>query len=50
MAATLANGGVNPLTKDRVFNADTVRNCLSIMYACGMYDYSGEFSFRIGLP
>jgi glutaminase len=50
VAATLANGGVNPLTGERLLHADTVRNCLSMMYSCGMYDYSGEFAFRMGLP
>ncbi|RKE10619.1 glutaminase A [Catellatospora citrea] len=50
VAASLANGGVNPLTGDRVFSADTVRKCLSLMSSCGMYDYSGEFAFTIGLP
>lgn len=49
-AATLANGGVNPLTQERVLRRTTVRHCLSIMQMCGMYDGSGEFCFRIGLP
>ena len=50
VAATLANGGVCPTTGERVFRTDTVRNCLSLMSTCGMYDYSGEFAFTIGLP
>ena len=50
VAATLANGGVNPLTGERIFSDTTVRNCLSLMNSCGMYDYSGEFAFKIGLP
>ncbi|MEU0360385.1 glutaminase A [Streptomyces cyaneofuscatus] len=50
VAATLANSGINPLTGDRVFSPDTVRKCLSLMSSCGMYDYSGEFAFTIGLP
>ncbi|MDX2705345.1 glutaminase A [Streptomyces sp. PA03-6a] len=50
VAASLANGGVNPLTGERIFSADTVRKCLSLMSSCGMYDYSGEFAFTIGLP
>ena len=50
LAATLANGGVNPLTGDQIFSTETVRNCLSIMYLCGMYDYSGEFAFTVGIP
>jgi glutaminase len=50
IAATLANDGVCPLTGDRVFNARTVRNTLSLMSSCGMYDYSGEFAFQMGFP
>ena len=50
VAATLANGGICPLTGERVFRADTVRRCLSLMSSCGMYDFSGEFAFKIGLP
>jgi len=49
-AATLANSGVNPLTNERVISAENVRHCLSMMSSCGMYDYSGEFGFTIGLP
>ena len=49
-ASTLANGGVCPLTQERVLSRKTVRNCLSLMQMCGMYDSSGEFGFRIGLP
>lgn len=50
LAATLANGGVCPTTGERVFRADTVRDVLSMMFTCGMYDFSGEFAFRVGLP
>ncbi|MEU9121925.1 glutaminase A [Streptomyces sp. NPDC048506] len=50
VAATLANGGVVPLTNDRVFSTGSVQKCLSLMSSCGMYDYSGEFAFTIGLP
>ena len=49
-AATLANAGVCPTTGKRVFSPKTVQNCLSLMYSCGMYDFSGEFAFTIGLP
>lgn len=49
-AATLANAGVCPTTGKRVFSPKTVQNCLSLMYSCGMYDFSGEFAFSIGLP
>jgi len=50
LAATLANGGQNPLTGDRIFDPFHVRNCLSLMLTCGMYDYSGEWCFTVGLP
>ena len=50
VAATLANGGVCPLTGERVFQSGTVRKCLSLMSSCGMYDFSGEWAFRVGLP
>lgn len=50
MAATFANGGICPPTGTRVFTDATVKNCLSMMYSCGMYDYSGEFAFRVGVP
>ncbi len=50
VAATLANGGICPVTGERVFRTETVRNCLSLMSSCGMYDFSGEFAFTIGLP
>lgn len=49
-AATLANGGVCPTTQERVLKQSTVRNCLSVSQMCGMYDGSGDFFFRIGLP
>ena len=50
VAATLANGGVCPLTGEQVLNPHTVQSCLSLMSSCGMYDFSGEFAFTIGLP
>lgn len=43
-------GGICPITGDKVLEPETVCNCLSLMYSCGMYDYSGEFAFIIGLP
>lgn len=50
IAATFANGGICPPTGRRVLRDSTVKNCLSMMYSCGMYDYSGEFAFRAGMP
>lgn len=50
MTATLANGGTCPLTGVKVFRSDYVKNCLSLMSSCGLYDFSGEFAFRVGIP
>jgi glutaminase len=49
-AASLANGGASPLGGGRVLSTSTVQRCLSLMSSCGMYDYSGEFAFSVGLP
>jgi glutaminase len=49
-AATLANAGICPTTGRQVLKPDTVKHVLSLMYSCGMYDFSGEFAFSIGLP
>lgn len=50
MGATFANGGICPTTGKRVFSEDNVKNTLSMMGSCGMYDYSGEFAFSVGIP
>ena len=50
MGATLANGGVNPVTGERAIDAVSVDNVLSVMATCGMYDFSGEWLYRTGLP
>src|SRR5450432_2560815 len=50
MAATLANGGVNPLTGDVVVSAAVVSRVLTVMATCGMYDFAGEWLYRVGLP
>lgn len=50
MAATLANGGTNPVTGERALAGEYVRDVLSVMFTCGMYDFSGEWAYRVGLP
>lgn len=50
MGATLANGGINPITQEQAIDRRYVQDVLSVMHSCGMYDYSGEWLYRVGLP
>ncbi len=50
VAATLANGGVNPRTGVRAVREDVVRSVLSVMTTCGMYDGAGEWLVTVGIP
>ena len=50
MGATLANGGVHPVTGVRAIPQEYVGNVLSVMATCGMYDASGDWLYRTGLP
>lgn len=50
MAATLANGGVNPLTGKQALRGEYVESVLSVMGTCGMYDYAGEWLYHVGIP
>jgi glutaminase len=50
MAATLANGGVCPATGEMALGRRDVPQVLSVMATCGMYDYAGEWIYRIGMP
>ncbi|MFZ9737785.1 MAG: glutaminase A [Prochlorotrichaceae cyanobacterium] len=50
LAATLANGGVNPITKERAIDEHYVQDVISVMLTCGMYDASGEWAYRVGMP
>jgi len=50
MAATLANGGVNPITGERALDEHYVQDVISVMLTCGMYDYSGEWTYKVGMP
>ena len=47
MGATLANGGVCPITGEEVLKPESVRDVLSLMHSCGMYNYSGQFAFKV---
>ncbi|HTZ01129.1 MAG TPA: glutaminase A [Xanthobacteraceae bacterium] len=50
MAATLANNGINPVTGEQVMKPYAVARTLSIMTSSGMYDYAGEWVYRVGMP
>ena len=49
MAATLANGGVNPVTGEAVVDRDVTAHVLTVMATCGMYDYAGQWLLRVCL-
>lgn len=50
IAATLANGGVNPITGVRALAHEHVERVLAVMATCGMYDFAGEWLYTVGLP
>jgi glutaminase len=50
MAATLANGGVHPVTGQRALPTEHVERVLSVMATCGMYNYAGSWLFEVGMP
>ena len=50
MAATLSNSGVNPVTGETIMPTDSVRQVLSVMTTCGMYDAAGAWVSRVGIP
>jgi glutaminase len=50
MAATLANGGVNPLTKESVIDAIHCQHVLAVMVTAGLYENSGDWLYETGLP
>jgi glutaminase len=50
MAATLANRGVNPVTGEQVMSPYAISRTLSVMTSSGMYDFAGEWIYRVGIP
>jgi glutaminase len=50
MGATLADGGVNPLTKERVVDAAVCHYALAVMATAGLYETSGDWMYEVGLP
>ncbi|WP_082748603.1 glutaminase [Nocardioides jensenii] len=50
MAATLAGGGVQPITGEQIFTREVTRQSLSVMTTCGMYDAAGDWVTTVGIP
>ena len=50
LSATLANGGKNPVTGEQAIDQRYVQDVISVMLSCGMYDGSGEWAYRVGIP
>jgi glutaminase len=50
MAATLADGGINPITRARVVDAEVCHHTLAVMATAGMYETSGDWLYDVGVP
>lgn len=50
MSATLSNMGCHPITGKTALGMSCVKDVLSVMFTCGMYDYSGQWAYRVGIP
>jgi glutaminase len=50
MGATLANGGVNPITGKRVVSSETAARTLAVMATNGLYENSGDWAYQVGVP
>ncbi|MGD7001958.1 glutaminase [Corynebacterium halotolerans] len=50
MSATLANGGVQPITGQKILNPDVCRMALAVMASAGMYDAAGRWMTTVGIP
>jgi len=50
IAATIANHGVHPQTGEQVVPRQVTRDMLTVALTCGMYDYSGEWAYSVGIP
>jgi glutaminase len=50
MAATLANNGTHPLSRERTLPSEYVERVLGVMATCGMYDYAGSWLYEVGMP
>ncbi len=50
MGATLANRGINPVSQQVAVAPCCVQDMLSVMYTCGMYNFAGEWAYRVGIP
>ena len=50
MGATLSNDGINPHTAERALASEHVRDVISVMSTCGMYDAAGQWATDVGIP
>lgn len=50
IAASVANAGTNPVTGEEAFEMKYLKDMLSVMFTCGLYDFAGEWAFHVGFP
>lgn len=50
MAATLANRGVQPVSKNKIYDEQFTTDMIGLMFTCGMYDTAGSWAYHVGIP
>ena len=50
LGLVISNDGIDPFTGNLLIDPEHVRTIKSIMFTCGMYDYSGKFGVKVGVP
>jgi glutaminase len=50
MAAVLANGGVQPVSHEKIYDTEIATKMIGLMFTCGLYDSAGAWAFNVGIP
>ena len=50
MAAVLANGGIQPVSKQKIYDKEIVSKMIGLMFTCGLYNSAGAWAFNVGIP
>jgi glutaminase len=50
MASVLANGGIHPVSQEKIYDKNIVTKMIGLMFTCGLYDSAGAWAFNVGIP